>query len=76
MNRQFRRWGESHAPCKDCTLRFRGCHDACPKDNMEEYNYTGYRAFKAEMETERLARQKFLREQDEVTAVLIAGRKR
>lgn len=76
MNRQFRRWGEGSAPCKGCTLKYLGCHSDCPKDNMKEYNYHGYKAFKAEMDAERLARQKFLREQDEVTAVLIAGRKR
>ena len=30
-------------PCKDCSKRFLGCHDNCPKDAQGEF---GYKAWK------------------------------
>ena len=44
------------SPCKDCTEKFLGCHDRCPKDARGE---PGYKAFKAEIERVRAARVEY-----------------
>ena len=76
MNNQFRRWGESAAPCNGCTLRSSGCHGDCPKDKSSEYNYYGYKAFKEQSDTERAKRKAFLREKDEVMSVYRGGKRK
>ena len=44
------------SPCKECTEKFLGCHDRCPKDQRGE---PGYKAFKAEIARVRAARVEY-----------------
>lgn len=41
------------APCKDCTERFRACHDDCPKDKRCEFGYAAWKQAVAEVEKNR-----------------------
>lgn len=76
MTRQFRKWGETNAPCRDCQLRKAGCHSDCPKDKSEEYEFYGYAAFKADAEKQRKMRSEFLKATDALVEIHLRGRNR
>ena len=76
MEDRFARWGESDVPCKDCTLRFSGCHSKCPKDEMEEYKFYGYAAYKLHTEKQRQMRTDFLKAGDALIEIHMRGRRK
>ena len=71
----FRKWGETNAPCNGCTLRHPGCHSNCPKDNSDEYNHFGYKAFKAAADREREARSEYLKQTDALIEIHLRGKR-
>lgn len=46
------------SPCTGCTERFRAYWDRCPKDERGEF---GYKAWKAEIERVKQAREEYIR---------------
>lgn len=68
-----RRWGERNAPCKGCPDRTMACHS---QNDDGSYVCDRYGAFKAINDAERQARKEFVRQSDEVTAVLVNGRRK
>lgn len=46
------------APCRDCTEKFLGCHDKCPKDERGEF---GYDAWRGEIKKVKTAREEYIK---------------
>lgn len=45
------------SPCKDCTEKYKACHDNCPKDSRGE---VGYKTWKTEIDSIKAEREKYL----------------
>lgn len=70
---QFRKWGEGNAPCQDCQDRCIGCYG---QDANGLYKCERYAAFKAQRDQELSVRREFIRQSDEVEAVMKKARRK
>lgn len=74
-NTQWRHWGEGAAPCKGCTERTAepNCHG---QNEDGSYRCKRYADFKDQRDQELNVRREFIRQSDEVEAVMRGGKRK